>query len=155
MRSLPAIFFNNTSCLLFVVPRREKLGKHQTSEQSLSRSSVTAPKYGSTNTRRALFFNQRRRLAKAIIAKVHYSILRVYFLNGRQCVQRLSKVHCTIVWLRKFLAFIVSSGKPLMNTVRAARVETRKLKQTHLWSHTMTDVVCFLCRGWGKEVILK
>lgn len=31
-----------------------------------------------------------------------------------------------------------------MNTVRAARVETRKLKQTHLCSHTMTDVVVVL-----------
>lgn len=46
--------------------------------------------------------------------------------------------HCLA---QNFLAFIVSSGKPPMNTVRAARVETRKLKQTHLWSHTMTDVV--------------
>lgn len=44
------------------------------------------------------------------------------------CVQCLSKVHCSIVWLRNFLAFIVSSGKPPMNTVRAAKVETRKLK---------------------------
>lgn len=83
---------------------------------------------------KALFFNQPRPLAEAIIARCHYSICEsiTSLLNCRQCVQRLSKVHCTIVWLRNFLAFIVSSGKPPMNTVRAARVETRKLKQTHL-----------------------
>lgn len=46
--------------------------------------------------------------------------------------------------------YFVSWGKPLMNTARAARVETRKLKQTHLWSHTMTDVlVCVCVRGGG------
>lgn len=130
--------FNNTICLLFVVPHREELGKHPGTHLDYS----TAPKTAQ-NKHDSIIFNQRRLLAKAIIAKVHYSIYEsiTILLNGTECVQRLSKVHCTIVWLRKFLAFIVSSGKPLMNTVRAARVETRKLKQTHLWSHTMTDVV--------------
>lgn len=120
----------NKKVKMFAVPHQSDSGATGHQAQSLR------PLYSTENSRithDSIIFNQCGLLAKTIIAKDYYFICRsiTSLLNGRRCTELIQSALYRCLAL-KFLAFIVSSGKPLMNTVGAAKVETRKLKQTHL-----------------------
>lgn len=100
----------------------------------------------------SIIFNQWRLLTRAIIAKVHYSICESIssLLNGETVSVLSAYPKCTVPLFGSEISRLYCQCRetPDEYSERAARLETRKLKETHLWSHTMTAVcVCAYARA--------